>query len=181
MTSLQSMLQESLLKIATQRKEIFSEWQKINSMVANVPTYSNISLSDCGHFSDGALPCGLCSFERELSIYGSLLSRAPQPSDYVIEDVWVKSWTQSVVDVVCQFAKKNQLPLAIQEQGKRHIGQFCDLLNEIQVNLPEYFGYSPSFKSLFRTGILEMVDLNSWTHERNACIAWRNQADHNES
>lgn len=140
MIDLQNMLRQNLFEILAKRNEIFSDWNKLNSMDA-VPTYSKISVLECRHaepvpMNSAALPsCLLCSFEQKLSDYESILSRVPEERDHVIEDKWMKSWTESILDVIHQFAKKYQLPVAMLEDGKRHIQQFGYLHNEIQVNL----------------------------------------------
>lgn len=142
MFDLENMLRQNLLKILTKRNEIFSDWNKLNS-VDTVPTYSKLSLLECGHFTEPvpmnscrhSPSCLLCSFEKKLSDYESILSREPEERDQVIEDKWMKSWTESILDVIHQFAKKFQLPVTILEDGRRHIQQFGYLHNEIQVNL----------------------------------------------
>lgn len=138
MTSVQNTLLENLSDILIKRKEIFSHWKKLKTIDV-VPPYLSLSLLKCGHYSKSMpmnsadLPsCVFCSFKIEISNYESLLSRAPE------EVIWIKSLTENILDVIYQFAKKNQLPETMLADGKRHIGQFCDLQNEIQVNLSEY-------------------------------------------
>lgn len=141
-TNLQTTLKKNLLEIITMRKEIFSDWTKLNSANA-IPPYLNLSVLECRHFAESidsaTLPsCNLCSFERKLSIYESLLNRPPQESDHTIEEMKMKLWTESILDVIYQFAKKYQLPETMLGDGKQHIGQFCDLKNEILVSLSHH-------------------------------------------
>ncbi|XP_037037910.1 E3 ubiquitin-protein ligase SHPRH-like [Bradysia coprophila] len=138
-TNLQETLKKNLLAISTKREEIFSNWQDLGSM-NSIPTYLNWSLLECGHLSqpapnDGLVSspsCRLCFFESSLTEYESLLSRPPQESDFVIEEVWMKSWTESILNVICRFAQKSGFPATILDDGKQHIGQFCDLQNEVR-------------------------------------------------
>lgn len=144
MTNVQNTLLENLFDILLKREEIFSHWKKLKTIDV-VPPYLSLSLLECDHYSKSMpmnsadLPsCVFCSFESELSNYESLLGRAPEERDNVIEAIWIKSLTENILDVIYQFGKKNQLPETMLADGKRHIGQFCDLQNEIQVNLSEY-------------------------------------------
>lgn len=143
MTNLQNTLQKNLLEIFTAREEIFSDWKKLSSMDA-APPYLNLSLLECCHFSEpmplnsaSLPPCTLCSFERKLSNYELLVSRPPQETEYVFEEIKMKSSTETILNAIYEFAKKNQLPVTMLEDGRRHIGQFCDLKNEIGVNFLE--------------------------------------------
>ncbi|KAG4078788.1 hypothetical protein HA402_015378 [Bradysia odoriphaga] len=137
--NVQDTLKKNLLAISTKREELFSNWQELSSM-NSLPTYLNWSLLECGHLSEQApndgvanLPsCRLCSFGSRLTEYESLLRRPPQKSDFVIEEIWMKSWTESILNVIYRFAKKNEFPATILDEGKQHIGQFCDLQNEVR-------------------------------------------------
>lgn len=138
------MLQENLLEIFTKREDVFADWNKL-ILTSTIPTYLNVSVLECCHFSEPmhynsyVIPsCSLCSFETKLSNYELLLNRPPQESEHVIEEVSVKSWTEMILDVIYQFAQNNQLPVSMLENGKCHIGQFCDLKNEILVNLGRF-------------------------------------------
>lgn len=165
-------MEKNLLKIRTKRDELFVNWQEVSS-TDTIQSYLNLTLLQCNHFSDPVPDrglvnqppsCRLCSFQCELQEYQSLLNRSPRKTDFTLEEVWLKSWTETMLDVLHRFAQKNKFPASILTDAKRHIGQFCDLQNEIRVSVPNSFHnflshltLCHSIETLFRPVVLEMV------------------------
>lgn len=147
MANLLYTLQQNLSEIVTKRKELFSDWTKINDESEQDETvpYLALTLLDCGHFTfptnrsipknvSADLPssCSLCCFKSKLSNYESLFSR--QSEDRVMNNViTMKSWTENGLVVIYEFAKKNNFTHTLLEDGQLHILQFRDLQNEIIV------------------------------------------------
>lgn len=152
-------MQKNLSEILKKREEIFSDWSKLNSMDA-VPSYLNLTLLDCRHFSvpmptsSTVLPsCMFCNFENNLTNYESLLCHAPVESNYDAEDRRIKSSMESILEVIHNFAMKYQVPANILKNGTRHITQFRYLEKEIQVNLSEFQYWYPVLRSQFHSSL----------------------------
>lgn len=133
-------MKQHLSKILTKRRELISDWTKINLLGQGDIPYLSLTLLDCGHFAipDTRYSCLLCRFKIKLLHYESLISG--ETVDCVTNDVTtMKSMTENALKVIYEFAKKNQFDPTLLEAGRLHILQFCDLQNEIFVRENKFF------------------------------------------